>query len=124
MRLFHLVRRDDWARDRDHDHYAPASLAREGFVHFSTGQQLLGTAERFFLGVEDLFVVVVLADRLAAPLRFDETPDGTFPHLHGPLNLDAVTEVAPLLWANGRFHVPEAWRAWREDFDPPDARSK
>jgi uncharacterized protein (DUF952 family) len=36
--------------------------------------------------------------RLMSPLRWESPPgsDETFPHLYGPLNLDAVIEVVPL----------------------------
>jgi uncharacterized protein (DUF952 family) len=97
--LFHLVRRDEWARAEAAGRYAPASLDAEGFIHLSTARQLPRTAARFFAGQGDLLVVTVRADLLTAPLRFDpvDTDDGreAFPHLYGPLNLDAVIAVTP-----------------------------
>jgi len=95
MTLFHLVGRDEWALARAAGTYAPASLALEGFIHFSTAEQLAGSAARYFAGRGDLVVVTVDQERLAAPLRFDPVGDEAFPHLYGPLNLDAVIDVTP-----------------------------
>jgi uncharacterized protein (DUF952 family) len=101
MPLHHLVGRDEWASAQAGGRYAPASLAQEGFIHFSTGAQLARTAARFFAGRDDILVVTVDEERLAAPLRFELSDGDEFPHLYGALNLDAVLEVLP-------------WREWRD----------
>jgi uncharacterized protein (DUF952 family) len=97
--VFHLVARDEWAAAESSGRYAPASLDQEGFIHFSTARQVAETAARFFAGRADLLLVEVRADLLTAPLRFDEVDTGdrreSFPHLYGPLNLDAVVAVKP-----------------------------
>lgn len=48
MRLFHLVGEQEWKAATAAGSYAPASLDREGFIHFSTDRQLMTTAERFY----------------------------------------------------------------------------
>jgi uncharacterized protein (DUF952 family) len=93
-----------------------ASLAAEGFIHFSTERQLLRSAERFFAGRDDVVVVSVREDRLAAPLRFEVAHGEPFPHLYGALNLDAVVDAVPLPLVNGRHEVPEAWAERRHLF--------
>jgi uncharacterized protein (DUF952 family) len=44
----------------------------------------------------------------------DESPAGgdeRFPHIYGPLNLDAVTQVLPFEPSDdGLFSLPEPWR--------------
>lgn len=103
--LYHLVGRDEWARVGDDeyadDEYAPASLALEGFIHFSTAAQLARTVARFFAGRDDLLVVTVDEARVRAPIRFEPADGDEFPHVYGPLNLDAVVDVTP-------------WREWRD----------
>lgn len=110
MYLFHLVGLDAWAAAEKAGVYAPPTLETEGFVHFSTRPQLLRSAERFFAGRNDVLIIVVDRDRLCAPLRFEAADGDAFPHLYGPLNLDAVIEVAPLLRENGNFVVPTSWK--------------
>jgi len=96
MALFHLAERDEWARARAAGEYAPASLAHEGFIHFSTGEQLARTSARFYAGRDDMLVVTVDEAKLAAPLRTEQVDGEAFPHLFGSLNLDAVIDVKPL----------------------------
>jgi uncharacterized protein (DUF952 family) len=50
----------------------------------------------------------IQVDRLEASLRYDKVPgQGTFPHLYGALNLDAVVKVWPFKpGIDGRFSLP------------------
>lgn len=94
--LYHIASAEEWMRASADGHYAPASLHREGFVHLSTAAQLPGTRERFFAGRDGLVLLAIRPADLAAPLRYEEADGDLFPHLYGPLNLDAVAEVTPL----------------------------
>lgn len=95
--ILHIVPRERWeAAVADGAEYRAESLEREGFIHFSTPGQVLATARRHFAGQRDLLLVTVDPRRLVAELRYEEVrPGERFPHLHGPLNLDAVTAVTP-----------------------------
>ncbi len=95
MPLHHLVAEEEWRRAEAAGAYAPATLDHEGFIHLSTSDQLPRTAERFYAGRTDLVVVTVREDRLRAPLRHEPADGEDFPHLYGPLNLDAVIDVKP-----------------------------
>lgn len=97
--IFHLVDRETWRHAEAAGTYAPESLNREGFIHFSTPQQLQRTAAKWFPGREDLLVVNVDEARLTSELRWEAVPGEVmpFPHLYGPLNLDAVVGVTPLV---------------------------
>jgi uncharacterized protein (DUF952 family) len=39
----------------------------------------------------------VSTERLSEPLKFEAADGDRFPHLYGALNLDAVTDVTPLV---------------------------
>lgn len=114
--ILHILKRSEWLRAAEQGAYAPLSLDTEGFIHCSTMDQLLDTATRFFRGQDDLAVLCIDEHRLAAPLRFEAPADAQdarakplFPHLHGPLNLDAVTEVLDFPCAeDGTFLIPDA----------------
>ncbi len=89
--------------------YAPESLSREGFIHFSTAEQLERTANRFYGQVPELEVWEVRVDQLQEELRWEEAEPGEapFPHLYGPLNLDAVQRR--IRWSqddSGRYGRP------------------
>ncbi len=95
--LYHLISQFAFERQPADEPYAPASLSEEGFIHLSaTPAQITWVANRFYADVPDLVALVIDEERLAAPLRWDETPDGRFPHLYGPLNREAIVDIVPV----------------------------
>ena len=104
--IYHLIRSDDWQRVSHSDEYRAESLESEGFIHCSQDEpQLLGVARRLYAGRSDMLVLDVDTGRLASPLRRESARSGgIFPHIYGPLNLDAVVRVRKLATqADGRF---------------------
>lgn len=62
-----------------------------------------------FAGAGDLVLLCVAVDRLAAPLRYEVGDPGSaelFPHLHGPLNAEAVVRVVPFEEGAEGFALP------------------
>lgn len=78
--------------------YRRDDLATEGFLHASRPDQLPWVAETFYEGQTGLVVLRVDTEMLTSSLKWETPPgmDDVFPHLYGPLNLDAVIEVVPL----------------------------
>jgi uncharacterized protein (DUF952 family) len=92
--LFHIVESKNWAAAKEKGTYVPSSLAAEGFIHLSEKQQIPGTVERFYRGRSDLVILEIDPDRLSASLQYEQVQGhGVFPHLYGPLNLEAVVGV-------------------------------
>lgn len=70
---------------------------RDGFIHFSTADQLAGTAAKHFAGQADLMLIAVNGADLGPALKWEPSRGGElFPHLYGPLSLDAVYWSRPL----------------------------
>lgn len=88
--LLHICTRSDWEEARERSEYRAASLASEGFIHLSTPDQVAATANRFYLGQTGLVLLVIDAGRLLPEVRYEAADGALFPHLYGPLNLDAV----------------------------------
>lgn len=86
---------------------APVDRA-DGFIHFSTAEQVHETAARHFAGAADLVLVAVEAGRLGPALKWEPSRGGAlFPHLYGELPLAAVQWVRPLsLGPDGRHRFP------------------
>ncbi len=86
---------------------APVDLA-DGYIHFSTADQMVETAAKHFAGLADLVLVAVDAQALGAGLRWEPSRGGAlFPHLYGELPLAAVRWAKPLpLGPNGRHAFP------------------
>jgi uncharacterized protein (DUF952 family) len=75
---------------------APADIA-DGYIHFSTADQVKANAARYFEGQDDLLLIAVDAIRLGEALRFEPSRGGAlFPHLYADLPLDAVVFAKPL----------------------------
>ena len=90
--------------------FAGAAIDLEdGYMHFSTAAQAPETAARHFAGQGDLVLVAIDAGALGDGLRWEPSRGGDlFPHLYGPLRLDAVRWVRPLpLGPDGRHVFPE-----------------
>lgn len=69
----------------------------DGFIHFSTAEQVEETADKHFAGQDDLLLIAVDAERLGDALKWEPSRGGAlFPHLYGDLALSAVEQVEPL----------------------------
>jgi len=117
--ILHITTVADWGAARLAGSYRPASLALEGFIHCSTPAQVIGSANKFFRGRTDLLLLCIDEARVAAdiryelPLAIDGVPDPRagerFPHVYGPLAIDAVVRVVPLPCdRDGGFTLPAA----------------
>jgi uncharacterized protein (DUF952 family) len=103
MRIFHLATLADWEAARAVGRYTTSTrgrtLAEEGFIHASRGDQWQGVRERYYADVtEPLVLLVIDTERLTAPVVDEEVPGSseTFPHVYGPVDVDAVVQTMPL----------------------------
>ena len=113
MTILKICRAREWAEAERRRRYDGSAVdARDGFVHFSTPEQAPETAARYFAGQADLVLVAVDPDRLGRALAWEPSRGGAlFPHLYGPLALDAVIWVRPLpLGPDGRHRFPHVDR--------------
>jgi uncharacterized protein (DUF952 family) len=84
---------------------APIDLA-DGYVHFSTAEQVRETAAKHFAGQADLLLVAVDAGSLGDALKWEVSRGGAlFPHLYQPLDLAAILWVKSLPLGAGGMHV-------------------
>jgi len=108
--IVHITPRADWQRARSEGVYRAESLEREGFIHCSTPAQALATAERYYRGVEGLALLLIDPARLVARLVYEDSYGAgqAYPHIYGPLNLDAVVQVYDFPpGPDGRFALPD-----------------
>jgi uncharacterized protein (DUF952 family) len=98
-RLFHILSLPAWSELGADELYRPQSLTHEGFVHLSYVDQVLGTADRFYLDLPDPVAVEFARGRLGAAV-LDEDSYGTgqrFPHLYAPVPVAAAVAVHRLV---------------------------
>jgi uncharacterized protein (DUF952 family) len=116
--ILHILRRAEWDDARLQGEYRPPSLDAEGFIHCSTVGQVVATANIFFAGATDLLLLQIDEGKLIAELKYevpatpdDERPRTAFPHIHGPLNLDAVVAATEFpCEADRSFKLPASIR--------------
>jgi uncharacterized protein (DUF952 family) len=94
-RIYKLLPRDDWEAARAEGVlHGLADDRRDGFIHFSTAEQLQETASAHYPGRDDLVVLEVDAEALGPALKWEASRNGgTFPHLFAPLRADAVVDA-------------------------------
>ena len=101
--LLHIAPAVDWERARESGVYAAPSLADEGFIHLSRPEQVQIPANAFYSETAGLLLLWIDPARLRAELREEHG----FPHLYGPLDVDAVVAETPLApWRAGEFELP------------------
>ena len=95
--IYHITTDSTWNNAREIGVYTVPSLKEEGFIHCSQQNQLADVKQRYFEGRNDLLLLSIDTDKLTSPFIFEWSPSvqDTFPHVYGPINVDAVVEVLP-----------------------------
>jgi len=96
--IYHVTSAADWKAAQERGAYESPSLPNEGFIHCSQEEQVAGVLERYFSGKKDLVKLVINTDKLKSQFIYEWSPSttDTFPHVYGPINLDAVIEVVKI----------------------------
>ncbi len=106
MLIYKIFRRAEWdALVADGETLgAPVDLT-DGYIHFSTAQQVMQTAAKHFAEESNLVLVAVATDALGADLKWEASRGGAlFPHLYRPLRLsDVAWDKALPLGATGHI---------------------
>lgn len=121
-----ITPRTAWEAAQSAGKYESDSLAAEGFIHCSTADTVLGVAERHFRWQFGLVLLVIDESRVRAEVRY-ESKDGQvfYPHIYGPLNLDAVVAVHDFPPdGEGRFRLPAAVAGLLASPAQPAARNR
>lgn len=92
MLIYKILRRAEWQALCEAGQTAGAPVDRtDGYIHFSTAEQLPATAAKHFAGETALELLAVDADALGPALRWEVSRGGAlFPHLYAPLRLEDV----------------------------------
>ena len=101
--ILHLTTRENWHASQLQGFVTAESLATEGFIHCSTEQQMLGVANKYYSGAQNMVLLLIDLTNLTAPIKWEPPAhiDGSsatsneplFPHVYGELDIAAVTRV-------------------------------
>lgn len=108
--IFHIAETAEWVSALEAGAYTRStldrSLADEGFIHCSEAHQWRATLDRFYANHEgELVLLTIDPSRLTVPLVREVGNPVTgeeFPHLYGPLTVDAVVDVTPISATSAR----------------------
>ncbi len=109
-RIYKVTDRQAWTQtERSGAFTGSPDDVRDGYIHFSTAEQLAGTLAKYFARRDDLVLAAVDPSRLGPALKWEAARGSAlFPHLYGPLALTDVAWVRPLLLdREGRHCLPE-----------------
>jgi uncharacterized protein (DUF952 family) len=99
--IYHLASPEDWEQARRDGRYAISTRGRtleeEGFIHASSAAQWPGVRRRFYADVTTpLLLLHIDESRLSSPVVHevgDPATGETFPHVYGPIDVDAVVDT-------------------------------
>ena len=107
--IYKLVTRAQWneANAKGVFEGAPVDLA-DGFIHFSTADQVEETAAKHFKGIDDLLLLTVSVEKLessAGPVTWEPSRGGAlFPHLYHSMPLEVVSDECALPMNSDGYH--------------------
>jgi uncharacterized protein (DUF952 family) len=105
--IFRLLDADAWVAAQRTGSFAGSEQdVQDGFIHFSTAEQVAETAARHYAGQSNLLLLWVRADALGEALRWEPSRGGAlFPHLYAALAISAVERAEPLPLGTDGLHV-------------------
>ncbi|MCR9257926.1 MAG: DUF952 domain-containing protein [Alphaproteobacteria bacterium] len=108
--IYHLAREGAWKAAEAAGVYdgTPEDRA-DGFLHFSTAEQVAVSAAKHRAGETDIVLVAVRSADLGGALKWESSRGGAlFPHLYGTLAIEHVAWTKPLpLDGDGVHQFPE-----------------
>lgn len=110
MEIYKILLRQEWRdlKSRGQTLGSPVDQT-DGYIHFSTAEQLRVTAFKHFRSQKDIVVLGCDTDLMDSPLKWEPSRGGSlFPHLYGPIEIQFV------LWHSivsiaGDSHVFPEW---------------
>ncbi|MFT5684809.1 MAG: hypothetical protein ACI8RZ_005754 [Myxococcota bacterium] len=82
------------------------SLKTDGFIHASPADELTRVANKYYTDVKEALILVTAIDQIDAIVKWEPATGGLYPHIYGPLNMDAVAWVVPATKdADGQFDI-------------------
>lgn len=107
--IYHITKIEDWDRAKQNGVYKAASLEKDGFIHCSLAHQIPPVANFNFKGQHGLVLLEIDEEKLTHKVKFEDLygEGKDYPHLYGPLNIEAVLRVAPFPpQPDGTFLLP------------------
>ena len=99
--IYHLALAGEWRDAQARGVYERSTRGRSlqelGFIHASGADQVEATYGRFYGDAGEVLLLTIDPGRLTVPVLWEPAPESgeCFPHIHGPLPLEAVLAAEP-----------------------------
>ncbi len=107
--ILHITRREQWEKAKLEGVYRGDTLDSQGFIHCSTFQQIVRVANALYRAQRGLVLLCIASSRVQSEIKYES--DGSerlYPHIYGPLNVDAVVKVLDFEpTEDGKFVLPK-----------------
>lgn len=105
--IYKIVSKAEWKEAVKNGVFRGAAIDLEdGYIHFSSAEQVEETAKKHFSGQSDLLLVTVSESKLGDSVRWEESRGGQlFPHLYSDLLVSIVDDVFELPLGDDDQHV-------------------
>ena len=108
--IYHIANKNDIEKAFENGYYQTDSLTTEGFIHCSTKEEVVNTANRVFKNADNLFLLELDESKIAAEIKIENTTGGKilYPHIYGVLNCNAIVRSFSFhKQSNGEFAFPD-----------------
>ena len=96
--IYHITNQSAWEAALQKGFYVTKSLENEGFIHTSALEQVPGVLARYYKNEPGLILLHINESKLSSPFKYEIAPsvNEMFPHIFGPINIDAVIKTETL----------------------------
>ena len=105
--IYKIMSEVEWAKTKAEGKFAGAEIdLADGYIHFSTAQQVRETVAKHFANRSDLVLLTVNSDRFGDAIKWEPSRGGDlFPHLYSILAIEDVAMVDALPLSRRGGHV-------------------
>ena len=108
LMIYKILRQNEWMdlKSRGSTSGAPIDI-QDGYIHFSTASQVAETTEKYFKGLDNLFIAAVDDSKIGNGLIWEAARNNQlFPHLYRNLKLTEIIWCKALKLRNGKHILP------------------
>ena len=108
MLIYKVLRHHEFLNlEKERKSFGSTKDISDGFIHFSTKEQICETLTNHYEGETTLVLMAVKVDSISKNLKWEKSRAGqAFPHLYSELNIDNAVWFAPIELDEGEHIMP------------------
>ena len=94
-KIYHITTSSEWQKAKETGAYVAPALNEEGFIHCCDENQVDFIKEKYYSNSSSIVKLRIDTEKLTSQFVFEWSPslEQTFPHVYGPINVEAVEGV-------------------------------